>query len=118
MTRCDAAAAFVCGNVEIIFKLCERLRQIGCEGLVEIEAAFIHQLQHHVSEGGLGERGAIHDRVGLERFFALHIAIAISGDMLDLAILDQGERHAFDVFARHQRFDLFVNCGRGQTLIR
>jgi hypothetical protein len=69
---------------------------------IERQFAFVDQLQHHVAEGGLGQRGAVHDRVGGQRLVRLGAPAAERGHLRDLAVVDDRHRHALHALALHE----------------
>ena len=89
-------------------RLVEILRDRG----VEIDQPFVHQLQHHIGEGRLGQRCAIHDGVALQRQALFHVAPAESLQMGDLARVDHRDGEPLHILLCHQLYDPRVECRR------
>ena len=86
----------------------QRLVEIVLDRRVEVEFALIDQLHHRVGEHRLGERRAIHDRVGGQRI-ALGVADAVGVDIADLAVIDHRNGHAVGVGMGHDLLHFGVN---------
>ena len=71
---------------------------------------FIDKLQKHVGECRFRERSAVHDGVCGQRKTAR--AVAVSGDVHDLTVLDDSKRHTLYVFTLHQASSFGVNRSR------
>ncbi len=74
-----------------LFRLVIRQRFVEIIGQrrIEFQRALVDQLQDGIGEDGLGQRGAVHHGVGLQRI-ALGVADAIRLDVTDLAVIDDG----------------------------
>ncbi len=67
--------------------------EIGGQWRVELEPVLVDQLQDGEGEDRLGQGGAVHDGVGLQRI-TLGVADAVGLDVLHAAVVDQGDRQA------------------------
>jgi hypothetical protein len=101
--RRDGAPAFVASQIAIGTVLGQMslplavtdqgLVEVVGERRVEIQLALVYQRQRAVSHHCLGERCAVHHRVGLERI-ALGVACAVRLHVGQSATIYHGDRHA------------------------
>ena len=99
------AGEMVPGRVRLLLGLVivgQRARQIVGDRAVEVDPPLLGQLHHRVGEHRLGQRRAVHHRVGLERR-ASGVAMPPGADQRDPPVLDHREREAARAGARHRR---------------
>jgi hypothetical protein len=104
--------ALVTLQVGVILVVGQRLWQIAFDRRVEVDPAFVNQLHDHVTEGGLGQRRAVHHGVRCERQLLLAVAPAIGADVDDASLVDHGEREPDHVLLLHQAAHFGVHQAR------
>ncbi len=112
------AGEMVPGRIGLLLGLAiagEWPRQVIGDRAVEIEHAFVHQLHHRISEYRLGQRRAVHHRVGFERR-AGRVAVAPGADESDLAVVDDGEGEPARLGASHRGPDHGLDRRRRRAL--
>src|SRR5580658_2414234 len=99
----------------LVFRIVwQRLRKIVGYRAVEIEFLFIHELHHHVGEGGFCERSSVHHGVWRQRI-AFRVADSERVKVDDASIANQRDREALNVVGAHQGFDGRVDGGGRQS---
>src|SRR5262245_46142069 len=86
--------------------------QVLDDRLVQVELAFLAQLQEHECEERLRDRADLEQLIGLQLALAVEIAEPISRDSLHAFAIRQHQRHARTVHVAHELLDEAIELGK------
>ena len=85
------------------------VRKVGGDGIVELEPTVLDQRHDRGRRELLGQRGQLEDRVGRDGSVVLEVGDAVTLQLHDRAIADDGHGQARDAAGVHLALDVLVD---------
>lgn len=94
-----------------------RVGQVLRQGCVEVELALLHEEHHQRASEDLGGGGDLERGIGPDLRLGLQVRETVCGDLLELAVANDGQGHTGDMVLLHDGMDVVVHERRGRAAV-